>query len=129
MTRIGMRQSYLICRDKRRCLSSVVDRTRRRTSECPCHMATSLLRRHRQFLLGVGSAASLLTLGDFAAQHFYEKKDSLDKNRLGRSSDFVNCAMDGVRCSCCLCHWNRPRCAGTRVVHVPRSAHRPANLA
>jgi hypothetical protein len=45
-------------------------------------MSASFLRRHQRFLFNVTSASGLLTLGDFIAQTVYEKKKSLDNNRL-----------------------------------------------
>jgi len=45
-------------------------------------MCASFLRRHKQLVINITSASSLLALGDFCAQFFYEKKTSLDYKRL-----------------------------------------------
>ncbi|UJR08299.1 hypothetical protein I4U23_012570 [Adineta vaga] len=40
------------------------------------------IRRYQQFLIGISSATGLLTLGDYCAQYFYERKKSIDQKRL-----------------------------------------------
>jgi hypothetical protein len=45
-------------------------------------MCASFLRRHKQLVINITSASSLLALGDFCAQFFYEKRTSLDYKRL-----------------------------------------------
>jgi hypothetical protein len=45
-------------------------------------MSTLFLRRHKKVLMNLTSASGLLALGDFCAQFFYEKKQSLDGKRL-----------------------------------------------
>ncbi|CAF2560018.1 unnamed protein product [Rotaria sp. Silwood2] len=45
-------------------------------------MNVLFFRRYKSFLLNITSASGLLTLGDYCAQTFYDKKKNLDKKRL-----------------------------------------------
>ncbi|CAF1137311.1 unnamed protein product [Adineta steineri] len=45
-------------------------------------MTAIFFRRHKQLFINLISASGLLTLGDFCAQFFHEKKTSLDDKRL-----------------------------------------------
>jgi hypothetical protein len=53
-------------------------------------MNVSFLRRHRKLLINITSASGLLTLGDFCAQIFYEKKKSVDHKRLSMFVIYVD---------------------------------------
>jgi hypothetical protein len=69
-------------------------------------MSTLFLRRHKKVLMNLTSASGLLALGDFCAQFFYEKKQSLDGKRLCMSNIQLFISSNYSNSSRSMCYWN-----------------------
>lgn len=69
-------------------------------------MNSSFFRRHRHFILNVTSSSGLLALGDFCAQIFYDKKESLDNKRLCKNFLLVVLSNHFSFSSCSMYYWN-----------------------